>query len=163
MDKIPGYPHLPHALSETQAIPSLFSPEMECTLLNPPSTTLDTVASALQSATLAHFACHGTNNRHDPSQNALLLSDRPLTLRKLVGLQRQDNPGYLAYLSACETFDSKTRDLEEECLHLTSAFLGVGRFAHVVGTLWKVWNEVSRRVAVRDYEEFAVKSKSREN
>ncbi|MEV6057164.1 CHAT domain-containing protein [Streptomyces sp. NPDC052107] len=99
----------------------------------------------------AHFACHGTSDRTNPSQSQLLLHDHdtsPLTVSALtqVNLTRAQ----LAFLSACSTADPGREDLLDEAIHLTSAFQLVG-FPHVVGTLWPIDDRLAAEIAESFY------------
>ena len=49
----------------------------------------------------------------------------------------QDNPPFLGYLSACATGIHEADILEDEAIHLVSAFQLAG-FRHIIGTLWEV-------------------------
>jgi CHAT domain-containing protein len=61
-------------------------------------------------------------------------------------LQRHRSPAELAFLSACETTRT-SRGLREEAIHLTTAFYAAG-FRQVIGTLWRVSDDVARHIAV---------------
>ncbi|KAI9902249.1 hypothetical protein N3K66_004066 [Trichothecium roseum] len=95
---------------------------------------------ALQRCEIFHFAGHGASDSADPLQSHLLLRDwqtAPLTVGDLMDRQLQENPPFLAYLSACSTGAIKKVDLSDEGIHVVSAFQLAG-FQHVVGTLWEV-------------------------
>ncbi|PZG18249.1 hypothetical protein C1I98_38420, partial [Spongiactinospora gelatinilytica] len=57
------------------------------------------VLAALDGATLAHLATHGTFHAHSPLMSGLVLDDGPLPAYDLLGLRR---PPRLVVLSACE-------------------------------------------------------------
>ncbi|RBQ19754.1 hypothetical protein DP939_13625 [Spongiactinospora rosea] len=57
------------------------------------------VLAALDGATLAHLATHGTFHAHSPLMSGLVLDDGPLMAYDLLGLRR---PPRLVVLSACE-------------------------------------------------------------
>jgi CHAT domain-containing protein len=58
---------------------------------------------------------------------------------------------WIAYLSACSTAQVKTLKLADGGLHPASAFQVAG-FAHVVGSLWPVADDVCVQVAKLFYE-----------
>lgn len=100
----------------------------------------DDVLEQLLKCKLFHFAGHGRSDPKNPSESCLLLEDwekNPLTVGAVRGSRLQDNPPFLAYLSACSTGANKAARLADEGIHLISAFQLAG-FQHVVGTLWEV-------------------------
>ena len=88
----------------------------------------------LESASLTHFACHGSQDLINPLDSALHLSDGDLKVSKI--MEQHMPTASLAFLSACETAkgDEKTPD---EAIHLASTMLFTG-FRGVVGTMWYV-------------------------
>jgi CHAT domain len=109
--------------------------------------TRDAVLALLPACAVAHFACHATSDPHDPSASRLLLHDHataPLTVAALITVVRQH--ARLAYLSACRTAMNDASDLDDEAIHLSSAFQLAG-FPHVVGTLWEVPDGPAARIA----------------
>ncbi|MFI5590019.1 CHAT domain-containing protein [Amycolatopsis sp. NPDC051758] len=108
---------------------------------------LATVLSHLEKCPIAHFACHGTHDPHNPSNSRLLLHDHataPLTVAALSPLHLDQ--AQLAYLSACETAISTNSQLVDEAIHLASAFQLAG-YRHVIGTLWTINDSSAARVA----------------
>ncbi|KAI1085982.1 CHAT domain-containing protein [Rostrohypoxylon terebratum] len=100
----------------------------------------DDVLRHLRACKLFHFAGHGRLDPAEPSQSSLLLNDwktNPLTVGDLRDSRLQENPPFLAYLSACSTGANDAERLADEGIHLVSAFQLAG-FRHVVGTLWEV-------------------------
>ncbi|WP_123873185.1 CHAT domain-containing protein, partial [Chryseobacterium contaminans] len=59
---------------------------------------LETVLAAVRRHPWVHFACHGSQNLHDPTQSAFELFDGPLTLSALMGTVSEN--AELAFLSA---------------------------------------------------------------
>ncbi|WP_326559995.1 CHAT domain-containing tetratricopeptide repeat protein [Micromonospora sp. NBC_01796] len=105
--------------------------------------TVDGVLAALADSEWAHLICHGFTNPADPSESYLALTGGDLTVRQLIGLNRQD--AHLAYLSACSTATAGDV-LPDEVIHLSSAFHLAG-FRHVIGTLWPVTDRVALTMA----------------
>ncbi|KAK4235078.1 CHAT domain-containing protein [Achaetomium macrosporum] len=110
--------------------------------------------------TLFHFAGHGRADALDPSRSGLLLDDWQHSGLLSVGALRagrpldddsDDNPPFLAYLSACSTGANEAASLADEGIHLAGAFQLAG-FRHVVGTLWEVSDVQSVEVARVFYE-----------
>ncbi|KFY68447.1 hypothetical protein V496_01069 [Pseudogymnoascus sp. VKM F-4515 (FW-2607)] len=111
----------------------------------------DDVLPCLASCEVAHFACHGIVDDHDPSLSRLLLKDwkqRPLNVRALLRTKRLSCK--LVFLSACESAVSKDRELREEGIHLSGGFQVAG-VPHVVATLWKVEDQFSVQIAETFY------------
>jgi CHAT domain-containing protein len=83
---------------------------------------------------LLHFACHGKQDKSNPLNSGLELSDGPLTLNQLTNVIFPN--GRLAYLSACETasVDSVCPD---SGMNLATTFLFNG-FRSVIGSMWQV-------------------------
>jgi hypothetical protein len=105
-----------------------------------PALRKDEVLKHLQACRIFHFAGHGQSDPAEPSQSCLLLQDwktDPLTVGDLRDCRLQENPPFLAYLSACSTGANDAVELADEGVHLVSAFQLAG-FRHVIGTLWEV-------------------------
>ena len=114
----------------------------------------DDVLSHLQACRIFHFAGHGQSNSIEPSKSCLLLQDWEsslLTVGDLRDHKLQENPPFLAYLSACSTAANEADRLVDEGIHLVSA-LQLAGFRHVIGTLWEVSDEHCVDVAKVVYE-----------
>ena len=112
------------------------------------------VLAALNDCKIFHFAGHGFTDPSDPSKSHLLLSDwetEPLTVANLLEINLWKQAPFLAYLSACGTGQVKQDNSIDESLHLISACQLAG-FRHVVGTLWKVNDEVCVDMARITYD-----------
>lgn len=108
----------------------------------------------LTACKLFHFAGHGHSDPKEPSQSHILLEDwktDPLTVGDIRDLRLQENPPFLAFLSACLTGANEAGRLRDEGIHLVSAFQLAG-FRHVVGTLWEVSDKYCVDVARVLYE-----------
>ena len=104
------------------------------------------VLAALPGHPWAHFACHAASSADDASAARLLLADHedhPLTVREIAGLRIPR--AQLAYLSACDTARGPVK-LADEAVHITGAFHMAG-YAHVIGTLWSLDDEIAAEVA----------------
>lgn len=107
------------------------------------------VLDALPRHGIAHFACHGVSDWRVPSDSRLLLTDGPLTVTQLSGL---DLPyATLAYLSACATTRTNLR-LVDEAVQVTAGLLMAG-FRQVVGTWWAVRDDDALTVSQSFYTE----------
>jgi len=108
----------------------------------------------MRTCDIFHFAGHGKSDPWDPSASCLLLDDwniNPLTVSDLRDSKLQDSPPFLAYLSVCSTSANKAGKLEDEGIHLVSAFQLAG-FRHVVRTLWEVSDSACVDVAKIFYD-----------
>jgi CHAT domain-containing protein len=93
------------------------------------------VLSGLESASIVHFACHGTQNTENPLESALHL-DKDQALKVSALMQLSSKNSKLAFLSACQTAMGGG-DLPDESRTLAATFLFCG-FRGVVGTMWCV-------------------------
>lgn len=110
-----------------------------------------TVLAALRDYPVAHFACHGATDLHDPSSSKLVLHDHdtaPLTVGLINALELTH--AELAYLSACETSVTSI-GLADESVHITAAFYLAG-YQQVIGTLWPIADDVACDIAVGFYQ-----------
>jgi len=175
MPETPGYRPLPGADREGTEVQRVFeastAPFSARRLRSPRAAD---VMENLHKSAILHFAGHGSSDPVNPSQSCLLLrkqqdeedEDRGLVARmrggglvvdKLTVSQISDesevgsNRAWLAFLSACSTAKVTVPELANEGLHLASAFQLAG-FAHVVGSLWPVDDDVCFDVARRFYE-----------
>jgi CHAT domain-containing protein len=95
------------------------------------------VLEELKVSRVVHFVCHGVSVAEDPSSSYLLLRNGPdgnpqqLTVRELAKISFQQ--AQLAYLSACSTAETSSRDLMDEVIHVASDFQFAG-FPDVIGT-----------------------------
>ena len=128
------------------------------------------VVGKLPSCTIAHFACHGSTDRADPSRSGLILQKRVhvasrdhalgdgegeeeviqdrLTVQQISELNLQT--ARIAYLSACSTAQNEGEWLTDEVLHVVSGFQVAG-FPHVVGCLWSSVDHICVRIASEFY------------
>jgi tetratricopeptide (TPR) repeat protein len=143
MPSTPSAADLPGAQGEAEYIASRLA---DVDILSGGEATHAAVLAALPSHPWVHFACHAASSTDDASAGRLLLvdhEDHPLTVREIAGLQI---PGAeLAYLSACDTARGPVK-LADEAVHVTGAFHMAG-YAHVIGTLWSVADDVAVEVA----------------
>jgi len=111
------------------------------TLLESSDGTVEEVLSLTKEADWVHFACHGIQ---DDVNSGLCLADRRcLKLRDIVAMSRPH--GELAFLSACQTAMGDG-GLPDEAIHITAGMLFAG-YGGVVGTMWKISDELAPRVA----------------
>jgi CHAT domain-containing protein len=89
---------------------------------------------ALQSANIAHIACHGVQRPAAPLASSFCLSDGNLHVAALMDLDLAD--AFLAFLSACETAKGDARQ-PDQTVHIAATMLFVG-FKSVVATMWCV-------------------------
>lgn len=147
MPVTPGAADLPGAERETTAV---VRRAPDSTVLTGEQAQRERVLDALPKHPWAHFACHAVTGAGDLSESRLLLHDhqvKPLTIADITRLHLSG--AVLAYLSACET-SSVRRELADEAVHLTGAFLIAG-YNHVIGTLWTTDDEAASRIAQNFY------------
>ena len=110
--------------------------------------------SHLPGCKILHFAGHGYTDDADPAQSSLLLEDWEadrLTVANLLEMNIREQSPFLAYLSACGTSQNHNENLVDENIHLVSACQLAG-FRHVIGTLWRVEDDVCQEIARLTYE-----------
>ena len=94
--------------------------------------TVNKVVSHLSAASIAHFACHGEQDKKNPLESSLTLEDGQLKISRIM---REKTPNAsLALLCACETAMGD-EDLPDEAMHLGATLLFAG-FRGVVATMW---------------------------
>ncbi|MFC7303954.1 CHAT domain-containing protein [Streptomyces monticola] len=166
MPTTPGRSPLPHVPEEARRVRALLhhplqltgaAPTLEASgdgQMNAADGDIPTTAGVLArlpQCAIAHFACHGADDRTDPSRSRLLLHDHATTPLTVAALARTDlDRAQLAYLSACSTAAVRNPLLLDEAIHLTSAFQLAG-FPHVVGTLWPIDDRLAAEIAESFY------------
>jgi CHAT domain-containing protein len=92
------------------------------------------ILESLPEAVIAHFACHGVQDHHEPLRSGFVMQDRTLPMSEIMSLRLRN--ARFAFLSACETAkgDSKQPD---QALHLAAAMFFAG-FTSVIGTMWSM-------------------------
>jgi tetratricopeptide (TPR) repeat protein len=111
-------PTLPGAAVEAAAVAKIHG----CEPLQHPAATVQAVLASLNGAPLAHLAAHGRLASHNPLFSHLLLSDGPLFVYDLEGLQR---PPHTVVLAACDSARSVICT-GDELLGLSATFLAHG-------------------------------------
>jgi CHAT domain-containing protein len=115
-----------------------------------PSRVLDSIARY----EIAHLAVHGQQDREDPTRAHLVLSPEgkasgELSVKDI--LRTRLTRTRLVMLAACETQAGPVSE-SEGSLSLAHAFLAAGAPA-VVGSLWRVTDESTKRLSVRFHQE----------
>ncbi|KAF8207841.1 CHAT domain-containing protein [Mycena galopus ATCC 62051] len=96
--------------------------------------TPEAVKLQLQSSTWIHLACHGTQDRLQPTKSCLLLYGGVLELETILHMPLSN--AELVFLSACQTATGDV-DLVNESFHLGGGFIAAG-FRGAIGTLWSI-------------------------
>ncbi|KAL6713003.1 hypothetical protein ACLMJK_009399 [Lecanora helva] len=148
----PRHSILPAAESEITTVRRL----CEAMALEPvePGRHKEDILLHLPESRIFHFAGHGYTDVADPSESKLLLEDwesNALTLANLLEINLREHSPFLAYLSACGTGEVKDKKFFDENIHLINACQLAG-FRHVVGTMWKVDDEVCVNMAKFTYQ-----------
>ena len=142
----PGQPPLPSATREAELFMTRFPHARQ---FHGAEATTEAVTGVLEdSPSLAHFACHGTQNIIDPSSGHLVLYDGPIGVARVAGLRLA--AAELAFLSACETSRGGV-ELVDEAITVAAAFQLAG-YRHVVGTLWSINDTLAPTIADHVYE-----------
>ncbi|KAH7159602.1 CHAT domain-containing protein [Dactylonectria estremocensis] len=156
MPTTPGQKQLRGAGREADAIKDIFAPLSPCQILRHP--TAEQVLACIPASAIVHFACHGSADPMDPSRSRFILqkdgkggpAPDGLTFSMISAATVTHDNSWLAFLSACSTAAVHADRLEEESLHLASAFQVAG-FAHAVAALWPVDDDACTRLAALFY------------
>lgn len=100
--------------------------------------TVEAALVHLRESSIVHFACHGIQDRKNPLDSGLLLTDGRLKvsepMRANDNVKSQQKNMTLAFLSACETAKGDDK-VPDEAMHLAATLLFAG-FRGVVATMW---------------------------
>ena len=129
----PGLNPLPSVRGETACLKTLM-PGDGHTFLEDDQATVKSTLDGINQHQWVHFACHGSQNPHDPTLSGVELHDKALTLTDL--MRTVADNAELAFLSACETAVGD-RKIPEESAHLAAGMLAVG-FKGVIATMWSI-------------------------
>lgn len=143
---------LPNAMTEVEDIMQ----EVHGTVDRLDSPSVANVLERLPQFNIAHFACHGVSDRHNPSNSHLLLhpddsscsGPGKLTVGAISAIHM--DVAQIAYLSACCSADNAAVQLVDEGIHIASGFQLAG-FSHVLATLWESNDAACRQVAREFY------------
>ncbi|KAL2041496.1 hypothetical protein N7G274_005878 [Stereocaulon virgatum] len=160
METTPGAPAgLPGVKDEANAISKVMHNRIPTTHLPQPSAQV--VLDELWKSQAVHFACHGSSDTSNPSNNSLIFTKinddgkhvaDPLRVRDIsISNHSCRTDTQLAYLSACSGASVDIQTLADEAVHMASGFLLAG-FSHVIATLWNVQDDVSVDVAREFYK-----------
>jgi len=119
-------PGLAGAETEAEAVAAIY----QASALTGPAATVATVATALNSAALAHLAAHAQISADNPLFSSLRLADGPLTV---YDLERLDQVPSAVILAACET-GRPVVYAGDELLGLAATFLAQGA-QHVIASV----------------------------
>jgi CHAT domain-containing protein/tetratricopeptide (TPR) repeat protein len=133
---------LEHAEDEANAIGRWFGVEP----IVGPKARVETVASSLKHAQIAHFACHAFFDLADPFSSGLELADGVLTAHDI---QRDQISASRIILSACETAMVEARE-GDELFGLSRAFIYCG-VPTLVATMWGVDDPATQGIMLAFY------------
>jgi CHAT domain-containing protein len=124
---------LPCTLDELRKVEQYVSKDCLVKLGIPEATaSVDNVALHLSDTSIAHFACHGRQNRTNPLDSALILDDGPLPVSRIMKTSMPN--ASLVSLCACETAMGDD-SVPDEAMHLAATMLFAG-FRGAVATMW---------------------------
>ncbi|KAI0083340.1 CHAT domain-containing protein [Irpex rosettiformis] len=135
----PNCDPIPNTRTEAENITSLIG---QSTHLDDTGGTVQVVLEGMAMHDWVHLACHGVQNRMDPTNSAFALYDGRLTLSMLMS-QHLPNAD-LAVLSACQTATGDEK-LSEEAVHLAAGMLNAG-YKSVIGTMWSISDYIAPEV-----------------
>jgi tetratricopeptide (TPR) repeat protein len=141
-----GVPSLPWAAAEADELAAIIPGAYVL-----PTPTRDATLAALSNYPVAHFACHGYANWANPAASQLMLYDHLTAPLTVANITKQRLSGGMAFLSACHTAVTNPA-LVNESVHITGAFHVAG-YQQVIGTLWPVYDDAARNLAVSVYRQ----------
>jgi hypothetical protein len=141
----PGQVPLPHAREEVALLEEMFAGR--CTMLREEAATRENVSAHLATHRRVHFSCHGMQDFTKPTNGGLMLHDGLLRIGDLIS---QRCAGDFAFLSACKAATGGLV-LEDEAVTLASTLHYTG-YAHVIATLWSVYDTTAREIARGVYQ-----------
>jgi CHAT domain-containing protein len=149
----PELPPLPGTEQEIDALRKIYD-GMKPQVLTRTEANPARVIASLRGADIVHLAVHAVADRESPAQSRLVLSPSgkvsgDLTAREILRLHLPRTR--LVMMAACEISTGPVSE-SEGSLGLASAFLTAGVPA-VVGSLWKVNDSSTTRLALRFHEE----------
>jgi len=140
-----GQAYLPGTLKELKLIEDQAKKHsIKIVSLNGSDATVLRVKEEMKNADLVHFACHGVQDRKNPTKSALLLSGSSrLTLSEIIEMKMPSKG--LAFLSACQTATGDEK-LSDEAVHLAAGMLSAG-YRGVLATMWSISDVQTPQVA----------------
>lgn len=152
MSETPDQRPLEHAVPEAEAVQAILNPELPTTLISNSSLTRRSAIEHLRTCRIAHLACHGEADIHDPLRTKLLLSDwgpKPFCVGFLMRVEMANCQ--LTYLSACQSAFNRDQELVEEGSHLSGVFQMAG-VPNTLATIWDIDDEEAVKVATGFYQ-----------
>jgi CHAT domain-containing protein len=143
---------LPFAEAEALALMETLSgmDGVKLTMLSGRQATRNNVWQALQQGHhIVHYTGHAHFNRANPRQSALVLDDQDLAAAPVVSFFGA-RPPLLFFMNACETGAAPAWQDRYDFYGLAWAFLETG--GYLLGSCWKVNDEVAKDFAVSFYE-----------
>jgi CHAT domain-containing protein len=140
-------PGLRHVRAEVNEVAALLPGS---TVLTGRDATVEATLAALDGATLAHVACHGSFRADSPLFSSLELADGPLTALDIQGLRRAPD---VLVLSACDVALSE-RHPGDELLGLSAALLASGTRT-IIASVVPVPDAAARRLMLAFHRRLA--------
>jgi tetratricopeptide (TPR) repeat protein len=140
-------PGLPHAAAEVQALAERHT---TATVLPPAAARVGAVGAALETATRAHIASHGTFRADNPLFSSLQLADGPLTVYDLERLRAAPRD---MILSACDGGVTAVQP-GDELMGFSGALLALGTSA-LIASVVPVSDEPTQRLMLALHERLA--------
>jgi len=144
----PELPALPGSMLELDHLSDIYR-GLETRVLRHGEATPAKVIASMGQADLVHLAVHAMADLADPTRSNLVLASGDLTAGDIARLHLPRTR--LVVMAACETQAGPVSP-SEGSMSLASAFLAAGVPA-VVGSLWAVEDDATRRISVRLHQE----------
>ncbi|KZT02042.1 TPR-like protein [Laetiporus sulphureus 93-53] len=139
---------LPNASVEVDKVRQLASSvNISSYALDDAEGTADAVLENLKQYSWVHLACHGVQNKSEPTKSSFILHGGSLKLSQIIS-QSYDSADF-AFLSACQTATG-AEDIPEEAAHLAAGMLAAG-YRSVIATMWSILDRDAPLVAEEVY------------
>jgi CHAT domain-containing protein len=152
------FEELKHAKAETKALTDALvaMPGVTLNVLKDRDATYNNVFDALESRRyhIVHYTGHAHFDRSEPSRSALVLDDRDLDAGSVRNFL-SSSPPVVCFMNACETGAAPVWKDSYDIYGLAWAFLETG--SYLLGSCWKVDDEVAKTFAGAFYDSLLVK------
>ena len=145
----PGQSALPSTTVELTQIQRRAHTFGEVSILDGPAASVESVINGMKAHSWVHIACHGIQDRVEPTKSALCLHDGNLELSTVIN---QSFPhADFAFLSACYTA-AGDEAVAGEAVHLAAGLMFAG-FRGVIGSMWEIQDKDALVIADKVYSD----------
>ena len=118
-------------------------------VLEGPAASVESVLKGMETHSWVHLACHGEQDRVEPTRSAFCLHDGLLGLPAII--TKSFPHADFALLSACQTATGDEQ-LSEEAVHLVAGMMLAG-YHGVIATMWSIQDDDAPVIASHVYDQ----------